>query len=147
MKKIILCALVALLSILLLAQDETPVPAPVEPQVQEPEQAPAQPVAAIQEKNLRKIRFPQAFVHAGKEYPAGEYWLVLTDKDGRPVFMVRNAQQELLFEELAVVKDRPGRRRGSSFWVRNEFMRDKEYFRVKVTTPGQWLMGYFLVKK
>jgi len=26
-------------------------------------------------------------------------------------------------------------------------MTEKEYFRVKVTTPGEWLMGYFLVKK
>ncbi len=31
--------------------------------------------------------------------------------------------------------------------MNKELMKDKEYFRIKVTTSAQWLMAYFLVKK
>lgn len=124
---------------------EPPVLPAEQPQVQiaEPSPVPVQP----QGKNLKKIRFPQAFIHAGKEYPAGDYWLILAAKEGQPFFAVQNAQKELLFEDLAIVIARPGGRSGSSFWVDKRFMTEKEYFRVKVTTPGEWLLGYFLVKK
>ncbi len=121
MKKIIFLVILVLFSILLLGQN--------------------------QDMDLKKVNFPQAFVQAGKEYPAGNYWLVLTMKDGLPLFAVRNDQQELLFEELAVVKAKSTGRAGSAFRVDKKLMTDKEYFRVKVTTPGQWLLGYFLVKK
>ncbi len=50
------------------------------------------------------VRFPLAFIHAGKEYPAGNYRVVLAEKDGQSLFAVQNAQKELLFEELAMVK-------------------------------------------
>lgn len=121
MKKIIFLVTLALFSTLLLAQN--------------------------QDMDLKKVNFPQAFIQAGKEYPAGNYWLVLTMKDGLPLFTVHNAQQELLFEELAVVIARSVGRTGSAFRVEKKFMTEKEYFRVKVTTPGQWLIGYFLVKQ
>jgi len=153
MKKLILFAALALLPILLLAQtqDDTQAQAQEQTQVQPPAQAPEQPQAEApqhaQDKNLKKISFPKAFIHAGKEYPAGDYWLVLTEKEGKPLFTVSNAQQEPLFEDLAIVKVRSGGRTGSSFRVNKQLMKDGEYFRVKVTTPGQWLMGYFLVKK
>lgn len=125
---------------------EPPVLPAEQPQVQAAEPSPAPPVQP-QGKNLKKIRFPQAFIHAGKEYPAGDYWLILAAKEGQPLFVVQNAQKELLFEDLAIVIARPGGRSGSSFWVDKRFMTEKEYFRVKVTTPGEWLLGYFLVKK
>ncbi len=138
MKKLIFFAVVAMLCGLLPAQDQEPTQA--EPQVQ------AEPQA--QDIDLKTIRFPQAFIHAGKEYPAGDYRLVLTVKNGQPLFTVSNAQQpEPLFEELAVVKAKSGVGAGSRFRVKKDFLRDQEYFRVKVTVPGQWLMGFFLVKK
>ncbi|MBU4404500.1 MAG: hypothetical protein L6428_04980 [Candidatus Aminicenantes bacterium] len=137
MKKTIFLAALALISIALLGQEQEQVT------VQDPEQPPA----PIQGKDLKRIRFPEAFIHAGKEYPAGDYWLVLATKDGQPFFAVQNAQKELLFEDLAIVKDRRGNRSGSAFFVGKKFMTDKEYFRIKVTTPGEWLLGYFLVKR
>jgi hypothetical protein len=147
MKKIILLAALALLSIALLAQEQEQVPVqnpePPQLQVEEPPPAPVPP----QGKDLKRIRFPEAFIHAGKEYPAGDYWLILASKDGQSFFAVQNAQNETLFEDLAIVKARRGGRAGSAFWVDKRFMTEKEYFRVKVTTPGEWLMGYFLVKK
>jgi len=145
MKKTIFLAALALISIALLGQEQEQVTVqdPEQPQVQAEEQPPA----PIQGKDLKRVRFPEAFIHAGKEYPAGDYWLVLATKDGQPFFAVQNAQKELLFEDLAIVKDRRGNRTGSAFFVGKKFMTDKEYFRIKVTTPGEWLLGYFLVKK
>jgi hypothetical protein len=97
--------------------------------------------------DLKSVNFPQTFIQAGKEYPAGDYWVVLTMKDGQPLFTVKNAQKELLFEELAIVINKSGGGTGSSFRVKKAFVTEKEYFRIKVSTPGQWLMGYFLIKK
>lgn len=143
MKKSILFVVLVLFFFLLPGQEQIPVLPEEQPQVQ----AGAQTPAPVQGKDLKRIRFPEAFIHAGREYPAGDYWLVLAVKDGQPFFAVHNAQKELLFEDLAVVKPRRGGRTGSSFWVEKRFMTEREYFRVKVTTPGEWLVGYFLVKK
>jgi hypothetical protein len=147
MKKSFLLIALALFSLIVLGQEQEKLPLqPSEqPQVQaaEPQPAPLPP----QGRDLKIVRFPEAFIHAGKDYAAGNYRMVLAEKDGQSVFFVENAQKEPLFEELAVVKARRGGGAGSGFRVSRELMLDKEYFRVKVTTPGQWLMGYFLVKK
>ena len=146
MKKIILFIVLALLCFVLPGQEETEIPliqAEEQPQVQAVEQPPA----PVQGRDLKRVHFPAAFIHAGREYPAGDYWLVLATKDGQPFFAVQNARKEPLFEDLAIVMDRRGGRTGSAFFVEKKFMTEKEYFRVKVTTPEAWLLGYFLVKK
>jgi len=141
MKKPIIFAVAAMLCGLLSAQEQeqTQAEPQAEPQVKTEPQA--------QDIDLKTIHFPQAFIHAGKEYPAGDYRMVLTVKDGQPLFTVSGAQQpEPLFEELAIVKTKGGA--GSPHpRVKKDFLRDKEYFRIKVTMSGQWLMGYFLVKR
>jgi hypothetical protein len=104
-------------------------------------------LAQSQDINLGKINFPQPYIQAGREFPAGEYAVVLTVKDTIPFFNVYDAKQELLFEEMAVVKTRPGSRRGSAYHLKKEFLKGDEYFRIMVIKPDQWLMGYFLVKK
>ncbi len=93
------------------------------------------------------INFPQAFIHAGAEYPQGYYEVVLTYKDAVPFFMVYDSKQELLFEELAIVTAHPGKRMSSPFRLKKELMKGDEYFRIMVIRTGQWLMGYFLLKK
>ena len=42
--------------------------------------------AQSQDINLGKINFPQAYIHAGKEFPQGNYEVVLTVKGCCPVF-------------------------------------------------------------
>lgn len=147
MKKSLLLIALALLSLSVLGQEQEqpPVQPAEQPEVQAAEPAPVPP-ALPEGRDLRIVRFPEGFIHAGKEYPAGNYRLVLGEKDGQPVFFVANAAKELLFEDLAVVKQRNGGA-GSGFQLSRGLMRDKEYFRIKVVTAGQWLMGYFLVKK
>jgi len=147
MKKLILLALLALVSLALLGQEQEPLPTQPQEEPQVQAEVPPPPPVVSPGRDLKKIRFPEAFIHAGKDYPAGDYWLVLATRDDKPFFAVQNAQKEPLFEELAIVLDRRGERTGSSFFVEKKFMTDKEYFRVKVTTPGEWLLGYFLVKK
>lgn len=142
MKKLAFFAVLALCFGMVPAQEQPE--APPEPQVQDEAQPP--PQAQLQGRDLKRVRFPQAFIHSGKEYPAGDYWLVLIEKDGQPIFTVQNAQKEMLFEEWAVVKSRGGSRSGRGFSVRKQLMKGGEYFRVLVTTPAQWLMGYFLIK-
>ena len=63
------------------------------------------------------VTVPPAFIHAGKEYPAGNYRVVLAEKDGQSLFAVQNAQKEPLFEELAVVKAHPAGGTESGFRV------------------------------
>jgi hypothetical protein len=103
--------------------------------------------AQSQDINLGKIDFPQAYIHAGQEFPQGSYEIVLTEKESVPFFNVYNSKQELLFAEMAVVKAHPWNKKASPFKVKKEFLDNEEYFRIMVIKPGQWLMGYFLVKK
>jgi hypothetical protein len=148
MKKITLLAIMALVSLALLGQEreQPPVLPDEQPQVQpeQPSPAPVQP----QGRDLKIVRFPAAFIHAGSEYPAGDYWLVLTAVNGQPAFSVQDAaRRDRQFEDLAVVIDRSGGRMGSGFAVSRLLMKDSEYFRIRVTTSGEILFGYFLVKK
>jgi hypothetical protein len=145
MKKSFLLVALALFALAVLGQEQLPVQPGEQPQVQaaEPQPAPLPPPG----RDLKIVPFPKAFIHADKEYAAGNYRMVLAEKDGQPVFFVANAQKEPLFEELAIVKDHPAEGTKSHFHVNIAGMSDNEYIRVKVTTQGQWLMGYFLVKK
>ena len=103
--------------------------------------------AQNQDINLGAINFPQAYIHAGQEFPQGYYGVVLTYKDAVPFFNVSNSKQELLFEELAVVKAHSGSKMTSAYRLKKEILKEDEYFRIKVSKPEQWIMGYFLVKK
>lgn len=105
-----------------------------------------EPPSAPEEINLGNVYFPRAFIHAGKEYQKGVYRLKLSEKEGTPYFFVYQ-KNELLMEEMAVVKalEKPSRVR--RFRIRKEFLKDFEYFRIRVTRPDKLLMAYFLVKR
>jgi hypothetical protein len=103
--------------------------------------------AQSQDINLGSINFSRAYIHAGQEFPQGNYEVVLTVKDAVPFFYVYNSKQELLFEELAIVKAHSGSKMASPYRLKKEFLKDEEYFRIMVVKPEQWLMGYFLIKK
>jgi len=96
---------------------------------------------------LGKIYFPRDFIHADKEYVKGTYRVVLTSKEGVPYFAVSNPKNELLFEELAVIKLVEAKNKRFSYRLRRELLQGEEYFRIRVIKPDQWLMAYFLVKK
>lgn len=97
--------------------------------------------------NLGSIRIPRAFVHGDTHYEAGIYRFALTEKDGAPWFHVQDAQGNLLFEEMGVVKEETAPRMRRAFRLRKEMLRGYEYYRVRVIQPDRWVMAYFLLKK
>ena len=152
MKKSLFLITLVLLSVIVLGQEQEQLPVQPNEQPQEqpqvqPAEPPPAPLALPEGRDLKTVRFPHAFIHAGMEYPAGKYWMVLGEKDGQAVFFVANAAKELLFEDLAIVRAHPVAGTQSRFHVNIERTMGNEYMRVKVTTQEQWLLGYFLVKK
>lgn len=146
MKKSLLLVVLAMFSLIVLGQEQLPVQ-PDEQQAQAVEQPPVPAPVPAQSRDLKKFHFPLAFIHADKEYPAGDYWLTLTTGDGRPFFTVRDAQKAVLFDELAIVKAHPAQGGKSHFHVDINGLSDDEYLRIRVTTQREWFLGYFLVKK
>lgn len=96
---------------------------------------------------LGSIRFPRPFIHAQKDYDQGVYYITLTAKAGVPYFNVYSQTQELLFEEMAVVK--PNKRKSGKvkFRVKKGFSNKQEHFNLKVITSTHRIMAFFLVKK
>ncbi len=102
---------------------------------------------AAEDVQIGRVNVPLAFVHAGKDYDAGPYQLVLTQKEGVPTFLV-SRKGELQYEEMAAVMANPASK-GRTFRprIKKGMLRENEYYRVRVTTPDQHLMVYFLIKK
>ena len=96
---------------------------------------------------LGSINFPRPFIHAQKDYDQGIYYVTLTAKAGVPYFNVYTQTQELLFEEMAVVKPNHGRLGKSKYRLKKGFLNKQEYFNLKVITPTHRIMAFFLVKK
>lgn len=96
---------------------------------------------------LGSIRFPRPFIHAQKDYDPGIYYITLTSKAGVPYFNVYTQTQELLFEEMAVVKTNKRKSGKFKYRVKKRFLNKQEYFNLKVITPTHRIMAFFLVKK
>lgn len=96
---------------------------------------------------LGRMYFPRDFVHANKDYKRGIYRITLISKDEKPYFQVADKKGELLFEEMAVVKTYKSKYKRFRYRVRKEILRGYEYFRIKVTRPGQYIMAYFKLKE
>lgn len=105
------------------------------------------PVVVKKDIKLGKIYFPRAFVHDSKDFKRGVYKVILTDKDGIPYFNVLTKKDELLFEEMAVVKKNKRKFKKFKYRLRKELLRGYEYFRIKVTKPENLYFAYFLLKK
>jgi len=96
---------------------------------------------------IGSVKFPRAFIHDGKNYNKGVYKVTLMEKEGEFLFNIFNPADELLFEEVAIVKLRKSRIGKRKYLIRKSFMRGYEFFRIKVTKPDKVIMGYFLIGK
>ena len=98
---------------------------------------------------IGNVRIPRDFVHAGKDYKRGVYWVTLNSKDGVPYFHIHNRKKELLFEEMAVLQVRNRRTAPKRIWhrVNRTIMRGAEYYRIKVTRPDSYIKAFLLIKK
>ncbi|MCK4889129.1 MAG: hypothetical protein KAS21_05735 [Candidatus Aminicenantes bacterium] len=105
--------------------------------------------AVVETSDLKigSVKFPRAFIHDGKNYNKGVYKVTLMEKEGEFLFNVFNPTDELLFEEVAIVKLRKSRIGKRKYLLRKNIMRGYEYFRIKVTKPDKVIMGYFLLAK
>ncbi len=113
---------------------------------QEEAQQPAAP--APEEVGIGNIYFPRPFIQAGKDYQKGVYTVKIVYKDSGPVFLVYK-KDDMLFEEIAVIKKLPEGKKNSvkRFKVRKDFLKDFEYFRLRVMRPDHTLFAYFMTKK
>ncbi|MCK5220034.1 MAG: hypothetical protein KAR14_00505 [Candidatus Aminicenantes bacterium] len=104
---------------------------------------------AVETNDLKigSVKFSRAFIHDGKNYNKGVYKVTLMEKEGEFLFNVFNPTDELLFEEVAIVKIRKSRIGKRKYLLRKSFMRGYEFFRIKVTKPDKVIMGYFLIGK
>jgi hypothetical protein len=93
------------------------------------------------------ISIPRPFVHAGKDYARGAYYITLTEKEGVPYFNVFNRKKELLFEEMAVVQPYKARNKNFKYRIRKGYSRGGEYFRLRVIQPDSVMSAFFLIKK
>lgn len=128
---------------------EQPVEAPVFIHPEQPApQEEAQPAPAEQpEIPVGKISIPRPFIHAGKEYDKGVYFMEVIEKSGEKWFKVSDEKtKDPLFEELAVVKTWKSRGKGRGVQIQKQFLKKFEYFRVAVNRDGEKIMAFFLVK-
>lgn len=144
-KKIILLVFLVFIFFVVQAfpqQVETETP----PQSEEKENPP-QTTPAPEPLKLGKIYFPRDFVHASKDYKKGTYSVTLLMKDEIPYFQVSDTKGELLFEEMAVTKPNKVKSSTSRPRLKKEILRGEEYFRIRVTKPGEYVMAHFLIKQ
>ncbi|MCI0470179.1 MAG: hypothetical protein L0Y73_00810 [Candidatus Aminicenantes bacterium] len=123
-------------------QVETETPPQPEEQTDVPQTTPVP-----EQVDLGKIYFPRDFVHAGKDYPKGTYGIMLSIKDELPYFQVSSAKGELLFEEMAVTRPNKVKSSGSRQRLKKEILKGEEYFRIRLTKPGEYVMAHFLIKQ
>ncbi len=97
--------------------------------------------------NLGKINFPLPFIHSGKDYAAGKYQVIVTEKEGVYNFDLYDAKKVLLLSELAAVKPYQTKGRKFSHRLHTGLLKDNEFFRIKVIQPQQILLAYFKIKK
>lgn len=96
---------------------------------------------------IGNVRIPRPFVHAGKDYQGGTYYMTLKNNpEGIPYFYIHNAKKELLFEELAVIKPYSGKSKKFKLHVKKEMLKGYEYYRVKIFHPEKEIIAFFLVK-
>lgn len=98
---------------------------------------------------IGNVRIPRDFVHAGKDYKRGVYWVTLKAKEGVPYFHIHNRKKELLFEEMAVLQVRTRKTAPKRVWhrVNRTILKGAEYYRIKVTRPDSYIKAFLLIKQ
>jgi hypothetical protein len=100
-----------------------------------------------QDVKIGKVKFPKDFIHAGKEFKAGIYQVVLTQKETVPYFLVSTVKNEQLFDEMAIVKKAQKRKAGHKLSIKKDLSKDAHFFRIEVFKPEAVVMAYFMLKQ
>jgi hypothetical protein len=101
---------------------------------------------SAQDVKIGKVKFPMDFIHAGKEFKAGVYQVLLTQKETVPYFVVSTVKNERLFDEMAIVKVAQKRKSGHKLTIKKDISKDAHYYRIEVFKPDAVVMAYFMLK-
>lgn len=104
-------------------------------------------MSQLNELDLGSIHFPKDFLHSQQHYDKGTYKVEMVTRDGQHYFIVSDREGNPLFEELATIKPYEGKYKNFKYRVKKELLKKYEYFRIKITTPEELIMAYFLVDK
>jgi hypothetical protein len=108
---------------------------------------PAAPDFSTLDIKIGNVRIPRNFIHSGKDYNRGIYYVTLTNNKGVPYFNVYNPKKELLFEEMAVLvlRNYKGKAKKLRHWIRKGLLRGNEYYRIRVTRADSHIMAFLLI--
>jgi hypothetical protein len=101
------------------------------------------------EINLGKINFPRDFIHKQIDRKKGVYQVKLISKEYEdiPYFQVYDQENQLLFEEMALVIPRKGKFGKFKYRIRKRLVNSQEHFMIRVTRPDKYVYAFFFIKK
>jgi lysozyme len=137
-----------------LTGDETKEPPDVEekketPAKTGPETPTVETTSFSDEINLGKINFPRDFIHKQIDRKKGVYQVKLISKEYEdiPYFQVYDQENQLLFEEMALVIPRKGKFGKFKYRIRKRLVNGQEHFMIRVTRPDKYVYAFFFIKK
>lgn len=118
------------------------------PQETEPEPPTVETTSFTDEIELGNINFPRDFIHKKTDYKKGVYQVKLITKEYEdiPNFQVYDKENQLLFEEMALVIPRKSKYSKFKYRVRRRIL-NNEYFMIRVTKPDKYIYAFFFIKK
>jgi lysozyme len=129
------------------------IPIDIEKKETPPETVPETPTVETtsfsDEINLGNINFPRDFIHNQIDHKKGVYQVKLITKEYEeiPYFQVYDKENQLLFEEMALVIPRKGKYGKFKYRIRKRLVNGQEHFMIRVTKPDQYIYAFFVIKK
>jgi lysozyme len=114
----------------------------------EPEPPTVETTSFTDEISLGNINFPRDFIHNQIDHKKGVYQVKLITKENEdiPYFQVYDKENQLLFEEMALVIPRKGKFGKFKHRIRKRIL-SNEYFMIRVTKPDKHIYAFFFIKK
>jgi hypothetical protein len=114
----------------------------------EPETPTVETTTFLDEINIGKINFPRDFTQKQNDHKKGVYQVKLVTKENEdiPYFRIYDKNDQLLFEEMAIVIPRKVKYGKFKYRIRKRMV-GNEYFMIKVTKPEKQIYAFFLTKK
>jgi lysozyme len=128
------------------------IPIKLEKKETPPETAPEPPTVETtsfsDDIDLGNISFPRDFIHKQMDHKKGVYQVKLISKEGEdiPYFQVYDKENQLLFEEMALVIHRKGKHGKYKYRIRRRIL-GNEHFMIRVTKPDRHIYAFFVIKK
>jgi|GEM_PF-947881 len=114
----------------------------------EPELPTVETTSFSDEIDLGNINFPRDFIHKQMDHKKGVYQVKLITKEYEdiPFFQIYDKENQLLFEEMALVIPRKSKYGKFKYRVNRRIL-NNEHFMIRVTRPDKYLYAFFFIKK